>query len=168
MKRLSLPLVAAGLGTASFVLAQALAVASPQGGQWALEVELKGAPLRSPAPRQLCLSAQALAQEPERVLLEAAMQGLQGEDGAAPRCVLSELKREAQGAQWQARCEGPRGPLQGTGVGLLAPQSATLTQRFELATPLGARTLTQTVRARRSGPCLPPAATSAVAPRGLV
>ncbi len=122
-------------------------------GQWELSLTVRGAPIADPPPRSVCLNAQDLAPQPERALLDAALRSLPGTPAAGPQCALSDLKRDAALSSWQARCNGPRGTVQGAGTGMLAAQTATLQQAFEVDTPLGLQTLKQTIRARRTGAC---------------
>jgi hypothetical protein len=122
-------------------------------GRWELSLNVRGAPIADPPPRSVCLSAQELSPQPERALLDAALRSLPGGPAAGPQCALSDFKRDAAQSSWQARCNGPRGPVQGAGTGVLAAQTATLQQTFEVDTPLGPQTLKQTIRARRTGAC---------------
>lgn len=122
-------------------------------GQWELSLTVRGAPIADPPPSSVCLTAKDLAPQPERALLDAALRSLPGTQAAGPQCALSDLKRDAAKSSWQARCKGPRGPVQGAGTGVLSAQTATLQQTFEVDTPLGLQTLKQTIRARRTGAC---------------
>jgi hypothetical protein len=122
-------------------------------GQWELSLTVRGAPIAGPPPSNVCLSAQDLSPQPERALLDAALRSLPGRQTAGPQCALSDVKRDAAKSSWQARCNGPRGTVQGAGTGVLAAQTATLQQTFEVDTPMGLQTLKQTIRARRTGAC---------------
>lgn len=122
-------------------------------GQWELSLTVRGAPIADPPPSSVCLTAQDLAPQPERALLDAALRSLPGNRAADPQCALSDLQRDEARSSWQARCNGPRGIVQGAGTGVLAAQTATLQQAFEVDTPLGLQTLKQTIRARRTGVC---------------
>jgi hypothetical protein len=129
------------------------AAAGLDSGQWELDVRLQGAPVQDPPPSRICLGADQAARTPEQALLEAAMRSLPAQGSAAPRCALDALRRDGAASSWQARCDGPRGPLQGAGRATLRTRSATLEQSFELDTPIGRRTLKQTIQARHLGEC---------------
>jgi hypothetical protein len=132
----------------------AMAQALPTGGLWELTIAMEGAP-RGGTPQTLraCLATEALAAAPERTLIDAA--GRQGQSqGRAPlTCEVRDVQRAGTQSTWQAVCEGPRGPMKGTGSGTLAADAAQLQQAFALKGPLGAMNLKQVVDARRVGAC---------------
>lgn len=139
--------------TASLGLSSVAGAQTPEPGRWELEVALKGAPIKDPAPSQHCLNAEAMGTTPERALLDAAMRSLPSSGASGAQCVLTGLARDGSKSFWQARCNGPRGPMAGSGSAVLSAQSATLVQSFEVETPLGLQTLRQTIRAQRTGAC---------------
>jgi hypothetical protein len=153
LRTLFLITLVAGLAGARASSAQS-SPPSLEPGLWELALTVRGAPMADPPPSNVCLNAQSLAVEPERALLDAALRSLPGIQAAGPQCALSALQRETAKSSWQARCTGPRGAIKGAGTGVLAAQSATLQQTFEVETPLGLQTMKQTIRARRTGSCV--------------
>jgi Protein of unknown function (DUF3617) len=133
----------------------AFAQSTPRAGSWEISVTQEGMPVGGGTRvYKVCLSAELLTTAPEQVLVDSA--GRRDNSSARPgptKCVLKDVKREASQSSWQSTCEGPRGTIQGKGGGTLEAEQAELKQTFDVDTPIGARTLKQTVRARRLGDC---------------
>lgn len=143
-----LSLIALAAGSAG-VVAQNL----PSAGLWDLSLTMEGAPRGGGShSAKACLTAEALAVAPEQALIEtAARHG--GNGRAAPKCEYRDVKRDGTSTSWQSSCEGPMGPMQGSGTGTLGAEAAQLIQTFNVKAPIGALTLKQTVSARRVGSC---------------
>ena len=153
MKTLFLFHLGACLCVRGVALAQSVGPPFPEPGRWEMRVSLRGAPVKDPALSTVCLRAQDLGDVPERAFLEAAVRSLPQESKGEPQCKLTEVLRDDEKSSWQARCNGPRGPMHGAGKAVLSPQAATVEQGFGVDTPFGRQTLTQTIRARRLGNC---------------
>jgi hypothetical protein len=130
---------------------------TPQAGQWELNSDMKGMPFGGGVKTgKVCIKAEALADGYERAMMEAAMQISRPTEESqrdTPKCKFTDIQREASTSRWKSSCEGPRGPMQGTGTGTFNPENTQLTQNFEISM-LGKRTITQTVAAKRLGDCL--------------
>ncbi len=121
--------------------------------RWETITTLKGAPQGGGSQTQeLCVTAEQVRSGLEQVLINAGARSPQRPEGG-PACTLNDLRREGLQVSWNARCEGPRGPMVGQGRGTLSEGQADLLQSFELKTPFGALNLQQSVKARRVGVC---------------
>jgi hypothetical protein len=134
-----------------------LAQTVPQAGQWELTTDMQGMPFGGGTKTsKACIKAEQLTAGPEQAIIEAGMASYQSSNSSgntAPKCSFTELKRESNASSWKANCEGPRGSMQGAGYGTLAADTAQLQQSFEANTPMGKRTLKQTITAKRLGEC---------------
>jgi hypothetical protein len=143
----------AGICACAVAMAQSVGTPRVESGRWEVAVSLRGGPIKDPAPSTVCLHEQDLNGMPERPLLDAALRSLPMESKGEPKCVLTDLARDNEKSKWLARCNGPRGPMQGNGQGTVSSQSVTMEQEFGIDTPLGRKQLSQTIRARRLGSC---------------
>jgi Protein of unknown function (DUF3617) len=140
------------LTSAAALSAGVLAQNLPSAGLWDLSIKMEGAPGGGDTKTgKACLAAEALAAAPEKTLIEAAARPIGERSG--PKCEYRDVKRRANGTEWQADCEGPMGKMQGVGSGMLGTESADLQQSFVVKTPIGTLNLKQTVTARRVGGC---------------
>jgi Protein of unknown function (DUF3617) len=151
-------LVSVAIGWALTALAlNALAEQTPTPGQWEITVDMKGMPMGGGAKTgKSCITAQAVEAGAEKALVEAAMASAQmgnSSKSEAAKCTLSDIKRSSTNSTWSSNCAGPRGPMQGSGSGNIGAQSAEIVQVFEVNTPMGKRTLTQSIAAKRMGEC---------------
>jgi Protein of unknown function (DUF3617) len=133
--------------------AGAMAQTPPSAGMWELSLTMQGgASGAGPRSGTACLAAPALAAAPEQTLFEAA--GRLGDSGRAlPRCEFGDVKRNAASTSWQSTCETPAGKMQGSGSGALSGESADLQQTINVKSRMGAMTVKQTLRGRRTGSC---------------
>lgn len=127
-------------------------------GQWELSVDMKGLPMGDGLKTgKACIKPEALAQGQEKAMIEAAMSVAQQADSNkkdGPKCNFTDIQKDANGSSWTSSCEGPRGPMQGKGSGIITPENAQITQTFEVSLPFGKRTLSQSVAAKRLGECV--------------
>ncbi|MGL4230341.1 MAG: DUF3617 domain-containing protein [Casimicrobium sp.] len=138
---------------ASLVCASWVAAQTPQAGSWDIATSMQGAPGgEKKSSTKACLSTAQVASGFEQAIVDNA-----GGDGGSAKnglkCSLRDIRREAASSSWQASCEGPRGPMSGTGSAAFDAKRANLTQTFELKTPFGAVTLKQVIAAQRTGDC---------------
>jgi Protein of unknown function (DUF3617) len=129
---------------------------TPQAGQWELSSDMKGMPFGGGVKTgKVCIKAEALADGYEKAMMEAAMllsRPTEESQKDTPKCKFTDLQRETSTSRWKSSCEGPRGPMQGTGTGTFNSENTQLTQNFEVSM-FGKRTITQTVAAKRLGDC---------------
>lgn len=127
--------------------------AQAQPGQWEVRVTLQGAPSGGGTTVQTaCLAADRMAAAPEQALLDVAGTS-PNKDRPSLRCTVKDVQRGQGKSAWQSSCEGPRGAMPGQGSATIDAQSAELVQSFEVKTPMGTRSLQQTVRAKRVADC---------------
>jgi hypothetical protein len=122
-------------------------------GEWEIATRMQGAPSgERKSTASACASSTQMSAG-----FEQAMRDISASGSATPKsglkCEVSELVRNSAGSTWKARCEGPVGEMQGSGMSTVESGSAMLTQSFELKTPFGARTLKQVLQAKRLGAC---------------
>jgi Protein of unknown function (DUF3617) len=132
-----------------------IAAQTPQAGNWEFVTSMQGAPGgEKNSTTKSCVSAAQIATGFEQTIVNA---GGGGDGGGSAKnglkCSLKDIKRESASSSWQATCEGPRGPMPGTGAATFEGNRANLTQTFELKTPIGNRTLKQVIAAQRVGDC---------------
>jgi hypothetical protein len=124
----------------------------PSAGVWNVSVTMEGAPSGATTRRgTACLTAAALDSAPEQTLFDAGVRQVGGRGSF--KCEFRDIRRDGANAAWQAVCEGPMGPMLGTGGGVLSTQAAELQQSFSVKSPMGTLNLKQTVSALRVGSC---------------
>ncbi len=146
----TLAALAASLTFASTpVFAQSL----PAAGMWEMTVTMKGAPRAGGTQKaSACLSAAQLG-NPEQAMFDGVGASGANKDAPQMKCQLANVQRDGANTRWSSTCEGPRGPMNGTGSGTLGTDTAQLAQTFEVSTPMGKMKLEQSLNARRTGEC---------------
>jgi hypothetical protein len=128
-----------------------------QPGQWDVSVDMQGMPKGGGTKTgKVCFKPESLAAGQENAMIEAAMivsQPADTDKKSERQCNLSDIQRDSNGSRWKSSCQGPRGSMQGAGSGVFNPDSAQMSQNFEVSTPMGKRNLTQTITAKRIGEC---------------
>jgi hypothetical protein len=131
--------------------AQAHAQGLPRPGLWNLTSSTTGPSAQAETARgQACLHADALHQAPEQTLLDAAPAAA---GGRKPRCAVGEVRREVPRTQWTGSCTGPLGTMPAQGEGTLEAERIELRQAVQAKTPLGQRTLQQSLAGQWAGSC---------------
>jgi Protein of unknown function (DUF3617) len=126
---------------------------TPQAGSWEVITILQGAPSgESTTTARACISAPTALDAFEQSLLNISTSSGEPPKGG-PKCTVLSIQREGVRSQWQASCAGPFGAMQGSGSATRAPTEVSLQQTMELKTPFGAKTLKQSLQARRLGAC---------------
>lgn len=135
------------------VHADATPAVSPRPGLWALSSVMDGTPSgKLTMTTTACLDASRLAGGFEQAVLDAlSAQG--GPPKGPPRCTVKMLQHDGAESTWSSQCDGPRGPMTGSGSASLGEDQASLRQQFELRTPFGLLHLQETVQAQRQGDC---------------
>lgn len=129
--------------------ATATTTTAPQAGNWEISVTMKGAPSGDEkSTRKVCITPSQVSAGFEQTVFD----NLSSSKGTL-KCSLKDIKRDGTKATWPASCEGPRGPIQGSGSGTIEASSADLAQILEMKTPFGTMKLQQIVSAKRQGDC---------------
>lgn len=138
---------------AALVSATSVDAQTPQSGNWAVATSMQGAPSgEKSSTAQICLSVAQIATGFEQRIVDAGS-SVGGAEKGALKCFLKDIQRDGASSSWQATCEGPRGPMPGTGAASFEGNRVNVKQTFELKTPIGNRTLTQVITAQRMGDC---------------
>jgi len=125
-------------------------------GKWELTSVFKGVPFGDPnaGSSTVCMSASALADNPERALIEASPPpSNDGKKPAPPKCSYSDIHRDVMGkSNWAVACTNPT--LNGVGAATqLTPNQLELTEKLEMKSVFGSRNIEHTVTAHRIGDC---------------
>lgn len=123
----------------------------PQAGSWEISAMMKGVPSGDEKiTKKACLTATQVSSGFEQALLDNIASG---SSRGGLKCTVKDIKRDGTKATWPASCEGPRGPMKGTGGGTFEAVNASMSQVFEVKTPFGAMKLEQVIQAKRLGDC---------------
>jgi Protein of unknown function (DUF3617) len=142
---ISAAVLAASSGLAQGQIAQA--------GIWEITSTMSGTPNGDVKTlKKACIARSDASARFEQSVLDAA-----SSDGAPPKappkCALQNVQRDGSKSTWQATCEGPFGPFEGTGIASTETLRMILNQSFQMKGPFGTVKLIQTVVAQRVGDC---------------